>query len=136
MYLVAKFSGRGKINTNTKWPFFFSNLWCTMWVGDYPQEDLAKCGYRSKRKVETSTLGWHARTYCLNTVISKISPLIMWRLWAFFSSKRCLCVHLLFIKIISLWRFAKNRSTVQNLLCFFLLWFCEVAKLAITNKKI
>jgi hypothetical protein len=48
--------------------------------GDHPQEELAKFGYRSERKVEKSknpAIIWQpAETYCPNMAISEIVTLV------------------------------------------------------------
>jgi hypothetical protein len=48
---------------------FFQILW-GKWTGNHPQENLAKFGYKSERKVNVfwnlTILWWHARTYHLN----------------------------------------------------------------------
>ncbi len=66
----------------------FSNLW-GRWVNDHPQEDLAKFGYRSERKVEMFRnyviFWWYARIYCPNMAISEIkSNSCNVELWAIF----------------------------------------------------
>jgi hypothetical protein len=56
--------------------FFFSlNLW-GRYVGDHPQEDLAKLGYRTEEsqrilKIPTIYFGNMLETYCLNMTNSK-----------------------------------------------------------------
>jgi hypothetical protein len=57
--------------------YFYSILW-GWWTGNYPQEDLAKFGYRSQRKVEI--FGYlticlqHTRPSSLNLAISQFFP--------------------------------------------------------------
>jgi len=71
---------------------FFPNLW-SVWVGDHPQEDLAKFGYKWKRTV--GKLGFHVLfvhmlevwTYCLNNDNFIIVFLILWQLGSIFSKK-------------------------------------------------
>jgi hypothetical protein len=55
--------------------FSFSMLWCNNNnTGNNPQEELAKCGYKSERKVKLKNpamLWWLAGTYCVSKVISE-----------------------------------------------------------------
>jgi hypothetical protein len=73
--------------------FFLSILSCS-YIGNHPQEGLAKFGYRSKRKVENNKncaiFWWLARTYCLNMVISELFflPLNLATLVHFFFSQK------------------------------------------------
>jgi hypothetical protein len=73
--------------------FFLSILSCS-YIGNHPQEGLAKFGYRSKRKVENNKncaiFWWLARTYCLNMVISEFFflPLNLATLVHFFFSQK------------------------------------------------
>jgi hypothetical protein len=68
---------RSKIQAVRVSSFFCSNLWGRR-VGNHPDEELAKFGYRSERKLEklmNCALFWqHARTYCLNIVNSIFFP--------------------------------------------------------------
>ncbi len=53
--------------------FFFSILWCNN-TGNHPQEEFAKCGYKSERKVKLKNptmLRWLAGTYCVSMAISE-----------------------------------------------------------------
>jgi hypothetical protein len=54
--------------------FLFSILWCSH-TGYHSQEELARFGYRSERKVEkfknTAIFSWPAGIYSLNKVISE-----------------------------------------------------------------
>jgi hypothetical protein len=57
--------------------FLFSILWCSH-TGYHSQEELARFGYRSERKVEkfknTTIFSWPAGIYSLNKVISEKIP--------------------------------------------------------------
>ncbi len=86
------------------------------WVGDPLQEDLAKFGYRSKRKVEKfriCALFWrHAKVYCLNMAISKKkNPHNVVTLGYFFPQKKGLCIsgtHIGFSFVAKMPKFIKN----------------------------
>jgi hypothetical protein len=65
--------------------FSFSILWGS-WIGDHPQEDLAKFGYREKSKFNNKNLLWNMSlwtpwTYGLKMEISTLFPLKTW--WLF-----------------------------------------------------
>jgi hypothetical protein len=58
--------------------FFCSNL-LGRWVGNHPQEDVAKLSYTSERKIKkrfrNHVIFWqHPTTYCLNQATSIFSP--------------------------------------------------------------
>jgi len=93
--------------------FFLPQLW-DRWVGHHPQEDLAKFGYRWKRKVEKlrnhATILLHARTYCLNMVISKFPPHNVAAMGDFFLQKIPLYLLEWHLFVARMWKFAKNGS--------------------------
>ncbi len=92
MILGENFWGLSLRPPQTK-PFFvsFFQILLVRWVGDrIPQEELAKFGYKSEKKVKTfgnhhAIFCRHVSTNCLNMAISKIILIIiMWQLWAIF----------------------------------------------------
>jgi hypothetical protein len=90
----------------------FSHLW-GRWVDDHPQEDLAKFGYRSERKVEMFRnyviFWWYARIYCPNMAISEIkSNSCNVELWAIFSK---ITLHICHIGLFFGHQDVKNKST-------------------------
>ncbi len=70
--------------------FFPPILWCK-WNGDHPEEDLAKFGYRSAKKLDFfwktpyKLATW--RTRGLNVALSTPFSLQIWRLWGEFFPK-------------------------------------------------
>jgi hypothetical protein len=61
--------------TNWGWKMIvFSILWCK-WIGDHPQEDLTKSGYKSK---------WTLKTLKILTIFGNMLKLIVLLWWSIF----------------------------------------------------
>jgi hypothetical protein len=76
--------------------FLHNYKWCSD-IGNYPpQEELAKFGYMSERKIQkfkSPANFWQpAETYCLNMAISEIFSSETWQLWLFFFFMQILCM--------------------------------------------
>ncbi len=103
--------------------FLFSILWCSH-TGYHSQEELAKFGYRSERKVEkcknTAIFSWSVGIYWLNKVISEKNSSETGDFGAFFSQNSFVwvvlnffCVHFSWVQIIS-----KMQYEASNMLPF------------------
>jgi hypothetical protein len=74
---------------------FFSNLWSS-WIGDHWQEDLARFGYRSEKKVEFFQDSSYIVATCWNLLFKygnfKTKNLTEWQIGPIFSKKEILCI--------------------------------------------
>jgi len=75
---------------------YIETLWCSH-IGDHPQEELAKLGDKSERRVESfknpATFWRPALTYYLNMANSEEKNKIPWNqmIWLFFFPTKILC---------------------------------------------
>jgi hypothetical protein len=72
--------------------YFYNSIFWSTYMGNHPEEELAKFGYRSKKKSRKfksdAIFWWHALTYCLNMLIShKKNPWNVDHFVAFFPQK-------------------------------------------------
>jgi len=93
-FLKIKIFLRKPLKNSTSLPnrvFFFSILWFSQ-IGNHPQEEFAKFGYKLERKVkhfENLAIFWQfIGTYYLNMAISERKKIFeIWQLWHIFLDK-------------------------------------------------